>query len=342
MDKNSSTRFFNIIHNNCAPKDLDSFLEEISKSENEESYLKLISSVLEENTNGEAAEETKARLKKRFLSICNSQEFKLEAKVSGFTFIKMFYRYAAVILLSLSLFGGFFYITHFQKKTILPIVNIIKPGGNNAILTLSNGKKISLTNTKSGELASVVGVSIIKTKDGELIYKVVKDSSAASNNIDLAINTLETPRGGQYQIILEDGSKVWLNASSSLKFPPSFAKHKQRIVELSGEAYFEVAKDKNKPFKVISPTASNLKEEIEVLGTHFNINNYQDEHFAKTTLLEGSINVKTVAGSEILKPGQQLLSGNNSFKVRSVDVEDVIAWKNGYFIFENEIGRAHV
>jgi len=217
---------------------------------------------------------------------------------------------------------------------------IIKPGGNKATLTLADGSKISLTDASNGIIANQAGINITKTKNGELIYTVASTSSAKKD----LYNTIETPRGGQYQINLPDGTKVWLNAESSLRYPTAFDQTK-RLVELKGEAYFEVAKrlDKNSkriPFTVKTELASGRNQEVEVLGTHFNINAYNNEPGNKTTLLEGSVKIKNLQStrSALLKPGQQSLISlsSPSIVVSAVDAEEAIAWKDGFFSFNEE------
>ena len=180
-----------------------------------------------------------------------------------------------------------------------------------------------LNNLKNGNLASQTGLKLIK-QDSTLTYKADDDSK-------VSYNTITIPNGGQYQLILADGTKVWLNAASSLKFPTAFP-GKQRTVELTGEAYFEVAKNKNQPFNVKTPTQT-----VQVLGTHFNINAYSNEPFVKTTLLEGSVNVSSAGGSLLLKPGQQALLNNSGLATLKddVDTDEAIAWRNGLFQFND-------
>jgi len=225
--------------------------------------------------------------------------------------------------------GLFFYlkkdpdakIMYAQKQEIVS-------GGNKATLTLSNGKKISLTDAPSGELAQQTGISITKTADGQVVYKVTGVATASSSDY----NIIETPPGGQFKINLPDGTEVWLNAASALKFPAVF-KGAERRVRLTGEAYFEVAKNKAMPFRVETD-----KNTIEVLGTHFNVNAYENERFMETTLLEGSVSVSSPSGSVKIKPDQQAQFDKNSIKMNviPVDASDVVAWKNGYFLFEDE------
>ena len=201
------------------------------------------------------------------------------------------------------------------------------PAGNKATLTLSEGKTIVLDNAANGLLAKQGGTAVNKTKDGQLIYE--KTGEAKAQNVSW--NTLTTPRGGQYQIELPDGSKVWLNAASSLKFPSAFIGD-TRIVELSGEAYFEVASNIAMPFKVKSGNA-----EVEVLGTHFNIMAYSEENEMKTTLLEGSVKVSSDNMSGVLKPGQQASLAADGFIefIDNVNVAEAVAWKNGLFQFND-------
>ncbi|MCX2573385.1 FecR family protein [Pedobacter sandarakinus] len=223
------------------------------------------------------------------------------------------------------------------KRSQAPIL----PGGNRATLTLNDGRKISLTDASNGIIAKQAGISITKTKNGEIIYAINK--IAANSSAQDIYNTIETPRGGQYQINLPDGTRVWLNAASKLKYPAVFSL-KERNVELQGEAYFEVAKAYNKlgnriPFKVKSVLNSRTQE-VEVLGTHFNINAYQNEQTNKTTLLEGSVKIKNLKSSyaSLLKPGQQSIIDNNTSTalVHEVDAAETIAWKDGYFSFNDE------
>lgn len=198
----------------------------------------------------------------------------------------------------------------------------IRPGSNKAVLVLANGKRISLTDAKNGQLTQLSGITITKTKDGTVVYHV---SETAGTSALAEFNTIETPRGGQYTINLPDGTSATLNASSSLKFPSSFSKASQRVVELKGEGYFEVAKDRKKPFIV-----KTFEQEVEVLGTHFNVNAYPEERGVKTTLLEGSVRVNKTT---LLKPGQQSLLYNQHMQVATVDTDAETAWKNGRLTF---------
>jgi ferric-dicitrate binding protein FerR (iron transport regulator) len=201
----------------------------------------------------------------------------------------------------------------------------VSPGGDKATLILADGSTIVLDETQNGTIAQQGNSKIIKL-DGKLSYDPTN-----KNSREIVYNTISTPKGGQYQLELPDGSQVWLNATSSIHFPTSFTGTERRI-EITGEAYFEIAKNPNMPFIV---TVSN--SEVQVLGTHFNINAYNDEDNVKTTLLEGSVRFVNDGSVNILKPGQQAqLTKEGTTKVVSdVNVDNVVAWKNGMFDFEN-------
>ena len=209
---------------------------------------------------------------------------------------------------------------------------VILPGDNKAILTLSDGTKIILEDAKNGILANQAGVSIQKTSDGKLLYSFSNSANTVSPETkeNVIYNKIETPIGGKYQVNLPDGSKVWLNSSSSLRFSALF-NGDTREVELSGEAYFDVSKNKSKPFRVIT------KDQIvEVLGTQFNINSYSDEGPIKTTLIEGSVKIIYKDKVVLLSPGQQFQPKELVSAVLEADTEEVVAWKEGYFVFKNE------
>lgn len=243
---------------------------------------------------------------------------------------------AAVLVISIGITlyfynkTSYFYNKENTRDSVQLAKNHITPGGNKAYLTLANGERIALNEIANGQLAKQAGINITKTADGQLVYRIA--SIHASGATEKDYNTIETPRGGQYQITLPDGTKVWLNAASSLKYPILFA-IKERKVELSGEAYFEVAKDKRHPFIVLSGD-----QEVKVLGTHFNIKSYTEEGNTKTTLLEGSVRVANTSSAKIviLKPNQESIVTNRELKVQEADTEEALSWKNGYFRFNDE------
>lgn len=206
--------------------------------------------------------------------------------------------------------------------------NDIEPGGNKAILTLANGSTIILDSAQNGALSHQGNATVIKLGSGKLSYQKVKENNLG----EVHFNTITTPVGGQYQLELEDGSKVWLNAASSMRFPTEF-RGKERKVEITGEAYFEVKHDASKPFHVLVDGA-----DVTVLGTHFNVNAYNDDGLMKTTLLQGSVKISKENKKVLITPGEQAQIENQSDKIeieKEVDVEQVMAWKNGKFIFKD-------
>ena len=205
--------------------------------------------------------------------------------------------------------------------------NDVAPGGNKATLQLADGSTIILDSAQNGTLSQQGNARVLKLDNGQLAY------NASGTAKEVLYNTISTPRGGQYQLTLADGSKVWLNAASSIRFPASFTGSKRKV-ELTGEAYFEVAKNPAMPFTV-SVNGMN----VEVLGTHFNINSYADEDIIKTTLLEGAVKVTKGSVIAMLSPGQQAqLTSNGQIGVnKNIDVDEVMAWKNGKFQFGDKV-----
>lgn len=209
----------------------------------------------------------------------------------------------------------------------------ILPGTNKATLTLSDGRIITLSDQQDGVLARDGGAAV--NKKGNVLEYDTKSGAANPDNAPVTYNTAKTPRGSSITLTLPDKTKVWLNAYASIRFPTSFT-GKERQVELTGEAYFEVAKNASKPFIVSTGDA-----QVKVLGTHLNIRNYADEGAIRTTLLEGSVEVTAAQGTRqvVLKPTQQAsisfqFNRSSPIPVHTVDVENVIAWKNGYFDFK--------
>lgn len=235
---------------------------------------------------------------------------------------------AAALVILLSGVWHFLKIKNQEAIKNIPVArfkNEIFPITGTAVLTLSDGSSILLDSAKNGELVKQGSVSIIKTDSGQLHYK-------AGGNItgETGYNTLTIPRGGQYHLILPDGSKVWLNAASSLRYPVAFTE-KDRTVELSGEAYFEITKNKEKPFLVKESGSV-----IRVLGTHFNSNAYPDEPVSRTTVLEGSVSVKSGKDSVVLKPDEEAEQNKSGqMSVLQINPEQSIAWKDKLFWFRH-------
>ncbi|SKA40732.1 FecR protein [Chitinophaga eiseniae] len=233
---------------------------------------------------------------------------------------------AAAAVLALLLWGAY----TLTKPAVPPIpiahrnkVQDIPAGGNKATLTLANGARIVLDDAADGTVASQGGISIQKTTNGQLVYTVTGNNRLT----DTGYNTIQTPKGGQYQVNLPDGSKVWLNAATSLTFPAAFGTG-ARTVSLNGEAYFDVATTTNaQPFTVKVNDLS-----IDVLGTQFNVMAYTDEPASHTTLLTGAVRVTQGNASKLLQPGQQAVAGSR-IQVQAADTEAAVAWKNGMTVF---------
>jgi ferric-dicitrate binding protein FerR (iron transport regulator) len=207
--------------------------------------------------------------------------------------------------------------------------NDVSPGGNKATLTLSNGTIINLEEKSTGLIQNETGTRIEKKEDGLLMYEKLNDAKETN------YNTVSIPRGGQYALTLSDGTKVWLNAISSLKFPEQFT-GKERVVELSGEAFFQVSKDKQHPFIVQMEDG----EQVKVLGTQFNVLSYKDEETKSITLVEGSVQVslRQAQGdkSTMIKPGEEIrIKNGNMVLNKNADTEAAIGWKNGTFVFHD-------
>jgi transmembrane sensor len=260
-------------------------------------------------------------------------------KSSVFQLWKRITALVAVLLVIISV--GLYVYNNFNpryKVTIQDLAkNDIKAGGNKAYLTLSDGRRIALADVENGKIVTdQAGVSIVKTAEGELLYQLKEAPRVGEENKEAILyNIISTPAGGQYQVVLPDGTHVWLNSASSLKYPTSLASLKERSVKLTGEAYFEVSKgekgQQKKPFIVKS-----RNQEVVVLGTHFNINSYEQEGLTATTLLEGSIKVKRQdAFEKTISPGEQILVGKD-IEIQKVDTSIAVAWKNGLFKFDND------
>ncbi|HTD42304.1 MAG TPA: FecR domain-containing protein [Mucilaginibacter sp.] len=238
---------------------------------------------------------------------------------------------AASVIIALTT-GGYFILRNKQaQQTAQNQIKDIAPGSNQATLTLANGQTIILNKGLSGKLAQQ-GHTIINVNAGNAITY-----TAGQTDTKVEFNTLTTKRGEQspYPLVLADGTKVWLNAASSIRFPTAF-NGKSREVSVTGEVYIEVAHNAAQPFRLI-----NKGQTIEDIGTHFNVNAYDDEPVIKTTLLEGSVRVVTTpTGSEkaavILKPGQQSVAGNSILKVQNANVDQVMSWRNDKFLFNDE------
>ena len=301
----------------------------------------------EENSNSIEASKSIENVSKLEDKIFNYIQFGIKEQVKKeSTLNRMPYLQVAASILVIFLFSTtiYFYRSSLASKSQLPIAQSVakledkQPAKNIAILTLGNNSQIVLDEASSGEIAQEGGVSILKTDKGELVYKIRNSNKLSTNDLN-KYNTISTPMGGKFKVILPDGSLVLLNAASTLKYPVHFDE-KLRKVSFTGEAYFEIAKLEDKRKKRVPFYVYSNDQIVEVLGTHFNINSYDNEEYSKTTLLEGSvkiINEKSAAPAKILKPGQQAVikRGDVQTKIMIADEAQALAWKDGYFLFKN-------
>lgn len=268
----------------------------------------------------------------RFLTVTS----KKKAIISSLINLNNVKYYAAAAILICCFVGLYLfnYLYTPNKNTLISLhtrpESVVNTENEHVVLTLSNGKKVVLDQANNGLLSKDNNTIISKTKDGQIVYNL--GNLTVENGGELMYNTISTPIGTTYQLILSDGTKVWLNAKSSLTFPVAFG-NEERNVKLQGEGYFEVTPDKDKPFMV---GAKEMK--IQVLGTYFNVSAYHDDTVVKASLIEGSIKAHSPETAVLLKPGKQALlrNGSSSMDIQNFNPEEVTDWKNGYFIFRNE------
>ncbi|HZW71264.1 MAG TPA: FecR domain-containing protein [Hanamia sp.] len=321
--------FKRYIQNTCTAEERNEFVQKVKEEEYILELNSLISNVVNEaETDQEMSQEKADELFDAILNATSDDE------VITFSPSKknktMWWAAAAIVLLLLGS-GIYFILNKDRTAQIVQKEEIhkqqkddIEPGYNGAILTLSNGQQITLDSAGNGILTAQGNTNIIK-KNGKIVY----DEQNISKR-EVLYNTMTTPRGRQYNLVLSDGTKVWLNAASSITFPTAFA-GKERKVTITGEAYFEVAHNARQPFQVKVNSIN-----IEVLGTHFNVNSYTDEPYVKTTLLEGSVKIDSRGKTVLLKPKEEARINqftDEPIAVTKPDIEEVMAWKNGRFSF---------
>lgn len=329
LNRDRLTFLFNkYLRDNASPEELEEFFSYIREAEQDEVLKEEIIRIFLQERSPKGAEEVDWNtmfLKAIGESAADSDtpkvivsQFKTWKKVA-----------AAILILILGGTGSYLYLNKEHSEGVAKAqeeVNDISPGGNRAILTLSNNTTVLLDSADNGRLASQGGVNIVKISSGRLAYKADLGTAGQAGQLqEMQYNTLTTPRAGQYQLTLSDGTKVWLNSASSIHYPTAFI-GKKRKVEITGEVYFEVKHDKARPFEVQAGS-----QMIEDLGTRFNVNAYADEPTIKTTLLEGSIKI----GSAVLKPGEQAIIKKDGKidVIENRNPDDAIAWTKGLFAF---------
>jgi ferric-dicitrate binding protein FerR (iron transport regulator) len=335
-------------HQQCTPEEKEELALWIDMLRNDEEWKLHLGRIWNSYEPDEKIDPVKAdRILKEIISEAKEQ-------VPGAKTIRPFYkRWLAVAAVGLLIAATFIYFLMKPSGTstrpgpakMAKVIKDIAPGSNKAILTLANGSSIILDSIQNGTLMQQGNTKVVKVNNGLLAYET--KSSYALNpskekrkaKSEVSYNTLTTPRGGLYRLVLPDGSKVWLNAASILRFPTSFT-GKERKVEISGEAYFEITQNADRPFTVnIVSRDGKLNGSVKVLGTHFNINAYSDESAVKTTLLKGAIRIIAADSkkvSPVLSPGEQVVmnSAGNIYMKMNVNTNEAVAWKNGLFDFE--------
>jgi len=322
--------FTKYLNNQCSPEEVQQLLAHFNNQHNEKDLKTLITESLEMNGEDEGTQWTPA-LDQSFLAVKNRLSPRQAKRLPLYQ--QPWFKVAAAVVVLVGGFGIYSLIksnsAEPETATVDPGKQTISPANNKATLTLADGSTIVLQNAANGTVANQ-GSTKIEKAGGNLLTYISQNEKPEK----ALLNTITTPRGGLYQVVLSDGSKVWLNAASTLRFPAHF-NGSERKVELSGEAYFEVAKNTAMPFKV----AIAGRQEVEVLGTHFNVNAYTDEPVVKTTLLEGKVKIiaQDAEQPQILYPGQESrVTSNGTISInKNADTEQTLGWKNGHFSFDN-------
>lgn len=306
--------------NSASAEEVEEMLALLRTSGGEEALKEMVAEIWDEDEDAPLSEKDWSRMWSA-----------MDLKPRPVRVLKVWGRVAAVLLLIVGTGAAYWRLAGKEKKATAPLAareakKDIAPGGNKALLTLANGSTIVLDNAHDGVLAQQGGTNVEKLDAGSLAY-----NTGGKGSEEVMYNTIATPNGGQYQVILPDGSKVWLNAASSLKFPTRF-EGKERSVELTGEAYFEVAQHSSMPFRVKVPGNG---MDVQVLGTEFDVMAYGNEQTSNTTLVSGKVNVVSKGAVRVLEPGKQTILDNQTKTMRVADanVEQVVAWKNGLFRF---------
>ena len=343
-----SELFEKLLNNQCSEEEADLILELLADESNGKLFHTFISQQLKESPGdhpaGEISEPIKNALHLRLERILEASPDRGKKPARRLPRMIQF-RYAAAAVFVLLAVMSYLLIRRSSPVPAAPAplgqgeVQPIVAGSNKAILTLSDGRQIDLDTIAAGDIATQSNAVIKKMANGLITYEAKPVAGGAPMASLPAFNTISAPKGGQFQVVLPDGSKVWLNAASSLKYPARFDAD-QRVVELSGEGYFEIEKKGcGLPFIVVSN-----HQKIEVLGTMFNVNAYTEESYIRTTLINGMVRVSGVKGdsggqpiaSKTLRPGQQSELSGDDLTIGEGNIEAALAWKNGMFQFDSE------
>ncbi|NGM62785.1 DUF4974 domain-containing protein [Sphingobacterium sp. SGG-5] len=331
--------FRKYVHGRCTAEEIFFLLKYFDIDQNEVLLKELIRKELNSDVYEASIEASPGQMDRLYHKIVQVIDERESQRRHWRSRLHTFIRVAAVLLLmSAVAFIVYMYQTNwsiaFNSNTVATMGDKVQilTKKNDVILTLYSGKQIVLNALKQGETVQELGMIISKLDEDRVVYKIDVDKPVSQYNEIAPKNTITVPRGRKLEVILADGTKVWLNSASIFTFSPVFPE-KERRVEISGEAYFEVAPDKTKPFRVKTP-----QYEVEVLGTHFNVMAYPEEQISQTTLLEGQVKIRNDGEEVLLEPGEQAetWSGGKGVTVRTANIEKIMAWKNGVFIFDGE------
>ncbi|EOR96293.1 putative anti-sigma factor [Arcticibacter svalbardensis MN12-7] len=321
MNKEIISLFERFINDSCSSEELIQVFNYLEKGE----FLKEWDTAIEEDANKFIVTENIKAIDSHNKDRLETRIFNKIRKGRMLNWVK--YSAAALILFTL---GASLLIYNKESSSVKikkEVAIVVTPGGNVATLTLADGSTIKLNEERSGKLGVQGNAAIVKKGSGELVYQTIDKLNSTPT-----YNTLSTPRGGQYKITLPDGSRAWLNAASSIEYPTAFNTNERRV-KINGEVYFEVMPNKSKPFIV-----STEGQDIQVLGTHFNVNAYKDEEVIRTTLIEGSVKITLPSNRfSILIPGQQsvVVPGTDHITLNKADTEAASGWKDGNIYFNN-------
>jgi transmembrane sensor len=349
--------FQKFLENACSPAETEQLMEWLQQPENQLLWRGWIRQQLEVDMPGHVTQAAALpdHLERRLQAIMEKINTPTEAPVEQMPSRSRRPRlFIAASLIGLLGLAGLFIYRQTSKQASAAVDSAktdIPPGGNKAVLTLASGKQIVLDDAGNGALAKQGNATVVKTGGGKLAYEAAKEKTIST---EIVYNTLATPRGGQFELTLPDGTATWLNSASSIKYPTAFT-GAERTVEVTGEVFFDVKKNPAQPFRV----KVNGKEQVEVLGTSFDVNSYDDEAVIKTTLVDGAVKVSILnnprsinrklspsPNSVVIKPGQQAQLANQGNQngvnavvgqpftvIKDADIDEVLAWKQDMFLF---------